>query len=1085
MVNPGAFRGSRREFLLGEKAAYAAGLDGGYGADALALIQRRFFKRYPIDLGHNVEPSPEHLASVDDNAPDIEPEEPDPEKLSPEDYEAAKKASDHRKKSIQFRKAQIKRWLAYQYMKDQELDPKESGVNNPYYSLIFAITGKEAGKPRRRTAVNVWRKTKRAAIELQVKKIAEETGVSKDRWATLRDKVARDMFNELPKVEQEQWDQQAKLESDFAMEQWKNTMLGEPPNTNTDYQMSAILKSFRAIQGLVRVAKPFLDFVCKATGWKASIIAGGPEPAHGGKLNVMSIHSGLTPGTVEMTWGRALRERYKKEVVGCFGDFLKMCYTPDECRKRALPGGLGFNPFDDEEYGEEVTEVHPVEPETSASTSPTVVSTSSSASSSQASAMTTSVSTRSCVPTNATAVVPPSAKSTSTAPPAARPPPSFRPSQRAPQFQRIAPARTKPPSLGPAPANHSTQRAPRQDPPVSVAVPPQAPISDVSQPRSLPPAHQPVQKPSQPTGAPRIRSDVLQPVIQPPTRHLPSGRHTTPANVLSTGTDTSRPTTPSPPHRAPASSHPGISSSTPWSSPSPRRVQHTPRAAISRSTPYPSPRRARSSAGSDMSCPPPQPSPRRAQQGVVATTSWPISQPPPRHRPRRPALLSGEPPHASAQERRVNSLQELSGQLPDFCVTPATTVMLDPLQRPESNSGPRDSHIAEARQHTPARSRGPTPVPSPMSSPRFLGEARVTAPLPIRQAIPDPAAVAHRSTPTATRLPTPAPAPPSNPPRILIDSCGSSPSSARPSAYESMPCSEDVDGVGDDPLGGDVYATAVCHSPEPPNASLDHDTTPPSDHSVEMNGALILSSGSRQTGKRKRAIESCDDEPVDPKRGRSRRVGVSASSTDSALLLTTSPTGKLLPPAGSPPWFFDAIAMFQSRDLGASWISLIRSWATFEIKSRFHSSARLKTSDRPSCITEWIRKQRLTSWRPNINDFDAYEAEYHKWWISMQPPWRVSKEGDVDQLSVNGDWGELRKAGMNGIYSILAGLFFWGDALTANTQVLLEKRKKWKKKLDKKGESELERLTDLQCHWAAAVEEFRFVCDNVVPSRTL
>ncbi|KDR74719.1 hypothetical protein GALMADRAFT_48139, partial [Galerina marginata CBS 339.88] len=75
MVNPGAFRGSRKEFLMGEKPAYSAGVVGGYAADALAVIQRRYFKRYPVGLPHSEEPTDEHLAAVDDDSPDPEPEE--------------------------------------------------------------------------------------------------------------------------------------------------------------------------------------------------------------------------------------------------------------------------------------------------------------------------------------------------------------------------------------------------------------------------------------------------------------------------------------------------------------------------------------------------------------------------------------------------------------------------------------------------------------------------------------------------------------------------------------------------------------------------------------------------------------------------------------------------------------------------------------------------------------------------------------------------------------------------------------------------------------------------------------------------
>ena len=105
MVNPGAFRGSRKEFLMGEKAAYSAGMAGGYGADALALIQCRYFKHYPVDLPHHEEPTAEYLAAVDDDAPEPEPEEPNPKVMTKEEYDAATKESEKRQVILQFCKA--------------------------------------------------------------------------------------------------------------------------------------------------------------------------------------------------------------------------------------------------------------------------------------------------------------------------------------------------------------------------------------------------------------------------------------------------------------------------------------------------------------------------------------------------------------------------------------------------------------------------------------------------------------------------------------------------------------------------------------------------------------------------------------------------------------------------------------------------------------------------------------------------------------------------------------------------------------------------------------------------------------------
>jgi len=105
MPNPGIFRGSRFIFLLGEKAAYKAGVDGGYAADALAKIQSRYFRRYPIELSLDDEPSPESLRAVDDEAPDTKQQEPDKEKLTDVEYKAEVESLLERTNLINIRKA--------------------------------------------------------------------------------------------------------------------------------------------------------------------------------------------------------------------------------------------------------------------------------------------------------------------------------------------------------------------------------------------------------------------------------------------------------------------------------------------------------------------------------------------------------------------------------------------------------------------------------------------------------------------------------------------------------------------------------------------------------------------------------------------------------------------------------------------------------------------------------------------------------------------------------------------------------------------------------------------------------------------
>ncbi|KAF9039080.1 hypothetical protein BJ165DRAFT_1303268, partial [Panaeolus papilionaceus] len=72
MVNPGAFQGLRRDFLMSQKPSYEDAVNSGHSKDAIAIIQRKYHKRFPPSLPHDQNPSEQHLRSVDDDAPDDE-----------------------------------------------------------------------------------------------------------------------------------------------------------------------------------------------------------------------------------------------------------------------------------------------------------------------------------------------------------------------------------------------------------------------------------------------------------------------------------------------------------------------------------------------------------------------------------------------------------------------------------------------------------------------------------------------------------------------------------------------------------------------------------------------------------------------------------------------------------------------------------------------------------------------------------------------------------------------------------------------------------------------------------------------------
>lgn len=131
---------------------------------------------------------------------------------------------------------QIKRWLAYQYMKDHDMDPKESGAHSPYRVLLHKLTGSTIHHPRRRTAVNVWRKTQHIVIEQEVKHRAARGKVQLSGLAALRDKVAKEMYGKLDAEEKAQWEEQVKEEHKAAIKAWMEETEGGVSTDPADRQ---------------------------------------------------------------------------------------------------------------------------------------------------------------------------------------------------------------------------------------------------------------------------------------------------------------------------------------------------------------------------------------------------------------------------------------------------------------------------------------------------------------------------------------------------------------------------------------------------------------------------------------------------------------------------------------------------------------------------------------------------------------------------------------------------------------------------------------------------------------------------------
>lgn len=128
-----------------------------------------------------------------------------------------------------------------------------------------------------------------------------------------------------------------------------------------------------------------------------------------------------------------------------------------------------------------------------------------------------------------------------------------------------------------------------------------------------------------------------------------------------------------------------------------------------------------------------------------------------------------------------------------------------------------------------------------------------------------------------------------------------------------------------------------------------------------------------------------------------------------------------------PDWVAKVTSLFESTNLGPEWAALLSGWFKFEEQAGFQDSGKLGTRRRPRAVSDWIQRARTPTFRPEITDVDEFAADFTAWWQSLQPEWRCSGNGEAARD--DGDWKDIRRSGVNGLVSVVAALFFWGNAI--------------------------------------------------------
>ncbi|PPR07430.1 hypothetical protein CVT24_007229, partial [Panaeolus cyanescens] len=311
--NPGTFKGKQKEYLDSCKPEYEVANENEALEDCIAMIVQGYFCRFPPEMPLDYDLTDEKVATA--MAREYEESSlPNAKRLSVSEFEVEMGQWKKRANTIKKIKRKITCWLDYQYLKDHNMVKKDlKGAKNPYASLIVQLSGKHTKKPHLRSAMSIWRCS--PSIRDLLEKAARACCIAlkkplKPGLAPAREEIASSHFNLLSVEEQEHYTEQA--------------------IHPTSHQ--------QCISSLPAVVQPLIDLIADATGWKVTLLAGGPCPTHGGRMSMVNIHSRTTNSKIPMRFGQFESMWYKKYLTPMFTNFLRNSYSVEECRECTLVG---------------------------------------------------------------------------------------------------------------------------------------------------------------------------------------------------------------------------------------------------------------------------------------------------------------------------------------------------------------------------------------------------------------------------------------------------------------------------------------------------------------------------------------------------------------------------------------------------------------------------------------------------------------------------------------------------------------------------------------------------------------------------
>ncbi|KAJ7886965.1 hypothetical protein B0H13DRAFT_1889025 [Mycena leptocephala] len=318
--------GARESILKPHLEEYALALDKGWHNE------RRYLKKVCNEFHARVD-----WRLADHDEPELKDYDPKAV-LLPETLDDAEEVA--KRQRVKELNARIRRWFNYRIRKAQKhnhsagFDP----TKDPYAVLLAKLSGLQS-PPKARQAYQQFmhesyaEKIAPIVAERWAKKLEDDAGNpdrTKEPKAGFRAQVAREVFAELPKSEQDNIAGRAKDEAATRRKAYQDAL--KTPASKAPSER----------QNLPEFVGPLLRGIQEYTGMHSVLIVGGPVPKFSGELRTIHVAYGRNHSAGSYTWPQWDKERFSEQVLDFMTEFLATAFTPQECAAAALAPVAGL-----------------------------------------------------------------------------------------------------------------------------------------------------------------------------------------------------------------------------------------------------------------------------------------------------------------------------------------------------------------------------------------------------------------------------------------------------------------------------------------------------------------------------------------------------------------------------------------------------------------------------------------------------------------------------------------------------------------------------------------------------------------------